>query len=140
MCILFYSLNLLDKLSKTMPTNPPAVSTYVKTPQVKCDEIGNELSQLQEAVHDFNGLKNDKEYMKLDELLTRSLLKLDELDRSNEQVNQQRKTLIVFTHELADHLESKCQLNAKNYNNNELENKLENLEVTTSQSNEANDQ
>jgi len=45
--------------------------------------------------------------MKLEELLTRCLLKLDELDRKDENINAQRRTLIDFTNELADYLESK---------------------------------
>lgn len=85
-----------------MPVNP-------KTPKEKCDEIADELNRLQEEVHRFNGQKYDKDFLKLDELLTRCLLKLDEIDRSDENVNQQRKTLISFTHELTEHLESKCQ-------------------------------
>lgn len=81
----------------------------VRTPKEKCDEIADELNRLQEEVHQFSGQKYDKNFLKLDELLTRCLLKLDEIDRSDENVNQQRKTLISFTHELADHLENKCQ-------------------------------
>ena len=89
-------------------------STYVKTPQVKCDEIGNELHKLQHEVHTFVGHKNDRAYLQLDEMLTRCLLKLDEIDRNNNDVNQQRKNLISFTHELADELEKKCQTSAEN--------------------------
>lgn len=87
----------------------PAVATLTKTPQIKCNDIANELNRIQEEIHEFNGQKNDKDFLKLDEYLTRCLLKLDEIDRTDEFVNQQRKTLISFTHELAEYLETKCQ-------------------------------
>ena len=117
---MIYSLNLVDKL--TDATKSAAMtSTYVKTPQVKCDEIGTELHKLQRDVHSFAGHKNDKTYLKLDEMLTRCLLKLDEIDRTNDDVNQQRKNLISFTHELADELEKKCQLVAVNEQSSALQ-------------------
>lgn len=88
----------------------------------KCFQIANELTDLQQQVNDFNGLKNDKTYMKLEELLTRCLLKLDELDRKDENINKQRRTLIDFTNELADYLESKASKDATNNDSNKQKN------------------
>lgn len=60
----------------------------------------------------FGGQKNDKTFLKLDELLTRCVLKLDEIDRGDEQVNQTRKKLINFAHQLADRLDEIATRNA----------------------------
>ena len=94
----------------------------------KCFQIANDLTDLQQQVNDFNGLKNDKTYMKLEELLTRCLLKLDELDRKDENINKQRRTLIDFTNELADYLESKTSKDAtKNDSNKQKNNKRQRI-------------
>ena len=60
----------------------------------------------------FGGLKNDKLFLKIDELITRSLLKLDEIDRGDEQVNQTRKKLINYAHKLSDRLDEIATRNA----------------------------
>lgn len=109
----YTNLNLVNKLTNATKS-ASMTSTYVKTPQVKCDEIGNELHKLQHDVHTFAGQKGDKAYLSLDEMLTRCLLKLDEIDRSDDDVNQQRKNLISFTHELADELEKKSAQSVEN--------------------------
>ena len=104
----------------------------------KCFQIENELTDLQQQVNDFNGLKNDKTYMKLEELLTRCLLKLDELDRKDENINKQRRTLIDFTNELADYLETKGSkdLISNNDSNNQKNNKRQRIINTDNIDNE----
>ena len=82
----------------------------VKTPQEKCEDVQNELNELEKEVNEFNGKKNDKLYLKLEELLTRCLLRLDEIDRGDERINQMRKKLINFVHELTDKLERLASL------------------------------
>ena len=76
-----------------------------KSPQEKCTEISNELTSLENEIEHFVGRRNDKAYLKLEELLTRCLLRLDEIDRGDEKVNDLRKSLINFTHKLSDKLE-----------------------------------
>ena len=66
----------------------------IKTPQEKCNEMLTELSKLEKEVENFAGLKNDKSFLKLVELLTRCLLKLDEIDRGDEQINLNRKKFV----------------------------------------------
>jgi hypothetical protein len=87
----------------------PATSmmTSQKSPQEKCDDIANELSNLERDVDSFVGKKDDKQYLKLDEYLTQCLLKLDEIDRSDEKVNQTRRRLINLTQQLLEKLEKK---------------------------------
>jgi hypothetical protein len=82
-----------------------SVSQVNKIAQQKCDDVLNELNRLEKDVEGFAGVKNDKLYIKLEELLTRCLLRLDEIDRGEETINQNRKKLINFTHKLSDRLE-----------------------------------
>lgn len=82
-----------------------SVSQVNKIAQQKCDDVLNELNRLEKDVEGFAGVKNDKVYIKLEELLTRCLLRLDEIDRGEETINQNRKKLINFTHKLSDKLE-----------------------------------
>lgn len=59
---------------------PTAPQTATKTAQDKCDDIACELENLHQAVNQFSGNnKKDKNYLKLDEMLTRCLLKLDDI-------------------------------------------------------------
>ena len=83
-----------------------------KTPQEKCNDMLAELEKLEKDVEAFEGTKNDKVFLKLEELLTRCLLKLDEIDRGDEQINLNRKKLINYTHTLTDKLEGIAASNA----------------------------
>lgn len=83
-----------------------------KTSAQKCDEIFAELTSLEQQVESFAGVKNDKLFLKLDELLTRCVLRLDEIERGDEQINQTRKRLINHAHKLADRLEEISTRNA----------------------------
>jgi hypothetical protein len=86
---------------------PPVPQASVKTPKEKLDVIEVELENLQ---NDLTTLKpgcgkNDKLYLKLGEFLTRCLLKLDAIEKTNEIVHM-RKSLIVATYMLLDQLET----------------------------------
>jgi hypothetical protein len=96
--------------------NYQQAQTVVKSPQEKCEDVQNELNELEKQVNEFNGNKNDKLYLRLEELLTRCLLRLDEIDRGDERVNQMRKKLINFAHELTDMLEKRARLDNDNQN------------------------
>jgi hypothetical protein len=95
-------------------SKPPPPQLIVKSPHEKCKDILDELSNLEKDVESFEGVKNDKAYLKLEELLTRCLLKLDEIDRGDEQINMNRKNLINFTHTLTEKLEVIATANLAN--------------------------
>ena len=78
-----------------------------KTQKEKLDDIGNELDQYQlELTLLKPGCgKKDKLYLKLDEFLTRCLLKLDEIEKK-EDIIALRKSLIVMSNKLLDQLET----------------------------------
>jgi len=82
-----------------------------KTAQEKCDDIQNELNNLERDVDNFVGKHGDKNFNKLDELLTRCLLKLDEIDRSDDKIKQLCKNLINSAHKLSDKLEARANGN-----------------------------
>jgi len=76
----------------------------------KCQEISAELNRLAVEVDKFVGTTKDKEYLKLEELLTRCMLRLDEVERGEDQkLNDHRKSLINYTHQLSERLESMAQ-------------------------------
>ena len=61
----------------------------------------NEVRELVEKVNTFEGEKNDKEYKKLDEWLTSSLLTVDAIDSDgDEDIRGQRKEIIECIHGL----------------------------------------
>ncbi len=89
------------------PAPPPPVVPAVKTPKEKLDDIAKELEHL---ANETGTVKNgcgegDKLYRRLDEYITRCLLKLDEIERS-EEINTFRKSLINLSNKLLDRLQS----------------------------------
>jgi BCL2-associated athanogene 3 len=101
---------------------PPVPQAPVKTPKEKLDEIAVELENLQ---NDLTTLKHgcgkkDKLYLKLEEFLTRCLLKLDAIEKTDEIVHM-RKSLIVATNRLLDQLET-IALETKTENGNNSDN------------------
>lgn len=94
--------------------SPQPQPSLPKTAQDKCEEVLQELNVLEKEVETFNGIRNDKQFLKIDEYLTRCLLKLDEMERSDENLNQIRKRLIKFTTFLTDKLEAKVSENERN--------------------------
>jgi len=86
------------------PHHPPA--PIVKTSKEKLDEIAIELENYEielSTVKSGCG-KKDKLYLKLDEFVTRCLLKLDEIERSDD-IFALRKSLIVRSNKILDRLE-----------------------------------
>jgi hypothetical protein len=103
---------LKTQVSGSSATNSPSpaeiAAAAVKSADAKLNEIYTELKRLEYDALAFEGTKSDKKYVKLEEFLTICLLKLDEIDRSDETVNQRRKKLINFCHEISDNLEKKA--------------------------------
>lgn len=65
-----------------VPAQPTAAPPPPKTALDRCDDIACELENLSQAIDQFNGnSKNDKNYLKLDEYLTRCFLKLDDIGK-----------------------------------------------------------
>jgi len=108
--------NILQQFNaeQQQQSSKPPPQLIVKSPHEKCKDILDELSNLEKDVESFEGVKNDKAYLKLEELLTRCLLKLDEIDRGDEQINMNRKNLINFTHTLTEKLEVIATANLAN--------------------------
>jgi hypothetical protein len=105
--------------------NSPIVTS--KTLHEKCQNISDELNNLEKEVEKFDGKKGDKIYLKLEEFLTRCLLKLDEIERGDEQINQTRKRLINFANGLTDKLDLKAISSGKSIDdNNDLKNENNN--------------
>ncbi len=95
-------------------TNATNLKPVPKTAQEKCDDIQNELNNLERDVDNFDGKHGDRNFKKLDELLTRCLLKLDEIDRSDDKIKQLCKNLINSVHRLTEKLETKANSNHNN--------------------------
>ena len=127
--------NAEQQQSEQQANRPP--QPIVKSPHEKCKEILDELSNLEKDVESFDGIKNDKAYLKLEEFLTRCLLKLDEIDRGDEQININRKNLINFTHTLTEKLEVIATANLANKGAN-TENTIVTLNQSSEQSNKNN--
>jgi hypothetical protein len=72
--------------------------------------IVHDLVSYDRSVNDFKSGKGkeDKDYIKLDERLTKCLIRFDNIERSNEVVTQTRKQLIDFTQNLINKLEAKA--------------------------------
>ncbi|BFZ21220.1 hypothetical protein BsWGS_24259 [Bradybaena similaris] len=78
--------------------------------------IMSEVKSLEEQVNNFRGVKKDKEYKYIEEMLTRSLLKLDSVDSgSNENVRLARKQAVRYIEAAIDLLELKAVAAATNY-------------------------
>lgn len=77
----------------------------------------SEVKSLEEQVNNFRGVKKDKDYRYIEEMLTRSLLKLDTVESgSNENVRQARKQAVRYIEAAIDLLELKAVASEANYN------------------------
>jgi hypothetical protein len=127
----------ISSQSNILDQTPNSASTLSKSSLEKCQDISIELNNLEKEILKFEGKKNDKLFLKLEELVTRCLLKLDEIERGDEQLNQLRKSLINFSHQLSDKLEVKANANQTTNNikineeNTQMSNNtMENLPVS----------
>ena len=86
---------------------PPPLVPAVKTPKEKLDDIAKELEHLANETGTVKSGcgEGDKLYRRLDEYITRCLLKLDEIERS-EEINTFRKSLINLSNKLLDRVQS----------------------------------
>lgn len=97
------------------PQPPPAQ----KSPEEKAFDIingvVNEVKTLETEVNSFNGVKSDKGYKYLEEMLTRSLLKLDGVESGSlDNVRTARKQAVKLINAALDLLELKAVAAATN--------------------------
>jgi hypothetical protein len=88
-------------------------SQSVRTLEDKCNEIYTELKRLETDAEAFAGRKDDKTFLKIEEFLTICLLKLDEIERTDDRIRKLRKSLINFSHEISAKLEQKAIANGE---------------------------
>ena len=81
-----------------------------KSPMDLVNEVNDELGNLREQVNVFEGAPGDKNYRFLDEMLTRLLIKLDNIESQGlDDVRSARKAAIVSVQECVNLLESKAR-------------------------------
>lgn len=86
-------------------SEPPKVSTPIQQIQM----IKEDVSKLMEQVEQFTGKTKDKQYIYLDEMLTRNLLKLDDIDtQGQENIRVTRKEAIKCIQAAISLLETKA--------------------------------
>merc|ERR1712130_2797 len=75
------------------PSEPPLAPVDPKV--AKLDKINEEVESLMEKIRNFSGSKQDKEYLYLDEILTRHLIALDGIEPEGQsEIRQMRKESI----------------------------------------------
>ncbi|XP_077990797.1 uncharacterized protein LOC144445117 [Glandiceps talaboti] len=121
----------VEKSSSRTPKQSPRQQTHTETPKsgtasmdanastrtpenqiipqlVEIDKIMRDTSVLQQRVDAFQGTKSDKEYLQLEEFLTRNLLKLDNIESNgNEEVRHFRRNTVRSVQNAIELLEQK---------------------------------
>lgn len=94
------------------PPSPPAAQVAKPDSQQRVDQVQQEVDIITRRVEQYNGSsRNDKEYLYLDEMLTRNLIALDTIEvEGNEQLRTARKNVIKSIQKSIALLESKIPL------------------------------
>ncbi|XP_046406323.1 BAG domain-containing protein Samui [Ischnura elegans] len=99
-----------ENLPPQPPPQPPK-PTLPKDPIARVKAIQEEVNELKKKVERFSGSRSDKEYIYLDEMLTRNLLKLDDIEtEGKDSIRQARKEAIRSIEKCISVLESKAPL------------------------------
>lgn len=102
------------------------------------NEIMGEVKGFEEQVNNFRGIKKDKEYRYLEEMLTRSLLKLDSVESgSNVNVRQARRQAVKYIEAAINLLELKaiaCEAKANSAIENTTVSESKNIEIQSGSS------
>lgn len=78
----------------------------------KLDTIRQEVEKLGERIQNFKGSRSDKEYLYLDDMLTKKLIALDGIDTAGrEEIRQLRKDSISFVNRCLSRLDEKATEN-----------------------------
>ena len=89
------------------PPEPPAAPSDPKI--AKLGKINEEVESLMEKIRNFNGSKQDKEYLYLDEMLTRHLIALDGIEPEGQsEIRQMRKESIKSVNMCLSLLDERC--------------------------------
>merc|ERR1711936_1005691 len=117
------------------PSEPPAPPIDPKV--AKLDKINEEVESLMEKIRNFNGSKQDKEYLYLDEMLTRHLIALDGIEPEGQtEIRQMRKESIKSVNRCLSLLDHKVTDGSNAQENNQilsdLAAKTEDLAIGTS--------
>ena len=106
------SARLPDASSKKMDNGTKTeklTQTKPKTPLEMIEEILGGCKELEDRVMNFSGTKKDKEYKFLEEMLTRSILKLDGIESgADDNIRQSRKKAVREIQSFLDQLELKA--------------------------------
>lgn len=95
-------------------SEPPKPKTAEERAFEIIDGVMNEVKALEESVNNFQGVKGDKDYKYLEEMLTRSLLKLDSVEaEGHDNIRQARKNSVRMIEAALDLLELKAHANAQ---------------------------
>lgn len=98
-----------DEQSQIPPQTPQTTDCITKIQDIQRDVL-----DLMQKVEQFGGLKGDREYMYLDEMLTRNLLKLDTIDTNGkESIRLARKEAIKCIQASIGVLDAKSEINAR---------------------------
>ena len=82
-------------------------TSYTKS-LIQLDKIMKNLKNLEQKVDTFNEAMNSKEFVSLDEALTKNLLDLDSIKINGmEYIQRRRKEIVDFTNVLISNLQSK---------------------------------
>merc|ERR1711963_315857 len=89
------------------PSEPPAPPMDPKV--AKLDKINEEVESLMDKIKNFSGSKSDKEYLYLDEMLTRHLIALDGIEPEGQsEIRQMRKESIKSVNMCLSMLDERC--------------------------------
>merc|ERR1712088_745588 len=89
------------------PSEPPAPPIDPKV--AKLDKINEEVESLMDKIKNFSGSKSDKEYLYLDEMLTRHLIALDGIEPEGQsEIRQMRKESIKSVNMCLSLLDERC--------------------------------
>lgn len=94
------------------PPQQPQPPKQPPTPLEQIQAIQKDVASLVRQVEAFNGAPKDKNYLYLDEMLTRNLLKLDNVDtQGQDSIRSARKEAIKFIEKTIGMLEAKAAAN-----------------------------
>lgn len=98
---------------RTEETPPPPLSGEKRkpTPEQAVERVRKDVEELSEEVAEFDGDRSDKRYVYLDEMLTRNLIKLDDIStEGNEELRRARRAVVAAINQCIQLLEQKASL------------------------------
>lgn len=112
-----------DEHMAQQSTGVPPQTPYTSDCIGKIQDIQRDVLDLMGKVESFNGIRGDKDYLYLDEMLTRNLLKLDTIDTNGkDSIRLARKEAIKCIQASIHVLEAKAETNAKKANTQTADN------------------